>query len=135
MFLCLLACTDYLGVENGDIPDANFDASHNKEYAYNARLNGPTAWWAPGSTSSPWIQVDIGYSTTVTGLLTQGKSLRCWIAQLKVSTFATTSDPEVFISDGNGNDKVNIADHLLQFKNQIRNNHSHFLMCDALLVK
>ena len=126
---CLLACTDYLGVENGDIPDANFNAS--RGFPFRARLNGPTVWWVNGTTSSPWIQVDIGYSTNITGLLTQSMKYKqdTWITKLKVSTFTTTSDQEVFISDGNGKEKVNITDHLLRFKNQIRN-HSHFLMCD-----
>ena len=115
MFVCcFLACTDYLGVENGDIPDANFNASHAQGSAYNARLNEPSAWRVDGSTSGPWIQVDIGYSTNVTGLLTQGKrysspSSENWITKLKVSTFTTTADDELFFSGSDGRVKVNIS--------------------------
>ena len=54
----------------------------------------------------PWIRVDIGYPTTVSGILTQGGEWY-WMTQLKVSTFSTAkSDPEVFIKDENGDDKV-----------------------------
>ena len=117
MFLCLLACTEKLGVENiRDIPDTNFKASYSFEpYStygpHKARLNGQgVPWHVPGSIPNPWIQVDNGYLTNVTGLLTQGYTwggVGCWITKLKVSTFTVADDQEeVFIEDENGADKV-----------------------------
>ena len=98
-------------MENGDIPDANFEASHSSTSAHYARLNNsPTLWLVDGDISSPWIEVDIGYSTSVSGLLTQGykwnRIAEYWITKLKVSTFTSADDAEVFIKDGNGADKV-----------------------------
>ena len=107
------ACTDPLGVENGDIPNENFTASARVSGydAHNARLNGATIWAASGSILSPWIQVDIGHMN-VSGLLTQGDGGESpvgsydWITKLKVSTFLTTGDTEVFIEDENGDVEV-----------------------------
>ena len=116
--VCFSACTDALGVENGDIPDENFKASvwvggHGGIYsAHNARLNGGTTWAASSSNLCPWIQVDIGDATSVSGLLTQGDGGESivrsydWITELKVSTFLTTDDSEVFIVDENGDIEV-----------------------------
>ena len=105
-----------LGVENGDIPDANFEASHSYSDSYGphqARLNRPSRWAVDGSISGPWIQVDIGYSTNVSGLLTQGQTwggVGRWITKLKVSTFTVADEQEeVFIKDENGADKVFIG--------------------------
>ena len=113
LFLCLLVCIDKLGVESGGIPDANFEASHKYNASYGphkARLHGPSGWGVSTSISSPWIQVDIGYSTNVTGLLTQGSQAKqsyFWITKLKVSTFyAAANDSEVFIRDGNSGPPV-----------------------------
>ena len=109
-----IACEDKLGVENGHIPDANFEASSNTNAvhypAYKARLNGASVWSA-SSESVSWIQVDIGYSTSVSGLLTQGGGDEGgWITKLKVSTLTAVNVPEVFIKDDNDVDqKVIIA--------------------------
>ena len=107
-------CTDKLGLENGDIPDANLEASDSSSNSYGphqARLNGQYSWGVSRSISNPWIQVNIGYSANVTGLLTQGhpwnSNWENWITKLKVSTFtAANDDQEVFIEDENGVDKV-----------------------------
>ena len=111
--MCFLVCTDKLGVENGDIPDENLEASHwlTSWPGYtpeNGRLNGPDAWAVPFAVYNPWIQVDIGYLTSVLGLLTQSGNSN-WISKLKVSTFRAVDGPEVFIKDDNGVDKVIIA--------------------------
>ena len=107
-FMCVLVCTDQLGVENGDIPDENFEASDSARGndPHNARLNNQGAWISYNPNA--WIQVDIGYTTSVSGLLTQGGSpiWYDWITQLSVSTFTAADGPEVFIMDENGNDKV-----------------------------
>ena len=112
-----IACTDKLGVENGDIPDANFEASSNTNAAYKARLNRAIEW-STSSGSSPWIKVDIGYSTSVSGLLTQGGGGNGagWISKLTVSTFIAANDPEVFIKDENDVDKVIIVKSCLKYR-------------------
>ena len=104
-FMCVLVCTDKLGVENGDIPDRNFEASDGKAHKARLNTNKGEPWHVSTSYSSPWIQVDLGDITSVSGLLTQGYAGR-WITQLKVSTFAAADDPKVFIKDEDGNDKV-----------------------------
>ena len=112
MFLCFLVCTDKLGVENGDIPDGNFEASSHtnaNHRAFKARLNGASEWSA-SPESSPWIKVDIGYSTSVSGLFTQGGGGNGgWISKLTVSTFIAANYSEVFIKDEKDVDKVIIA--------------------------
>ena len=124
----LLVCTEKLGVENGDIPHENFDASHDDISfpAYKARLNGASVWSSPagpvdGRVDEPWIQVDIGYTTNVSGLLTQGdggtdaQATPDWITKLKVSTSSTSvDDPQVFIKDGNG--AVKVGPHIIILK-------------------
>ena len=143
------ACTDKLGVENGDIPDANFNASHwhvssnsGTPYpAYKARLNGPSVWVVDGSVWRPWIQVDIGYSTNVSGLLTQGDGgtdrtrTTDWVAKIKVATFTGADDPKVYIKDEDGDVKVTqlnaITTVLLMY------NHYHdytIYLCQGLLL-
>ena len=60
--------------------------------AYDGRLNGDSEWLVPSGASYPWIQVDIGYVTSVSGLLTQGDArVSYWITQLKVQTAVTIS--------------------------------------------
>ena len=107
MFVCVLVCTDQLGVENGDIPDANFKASDVDHPTYMRLNNNQGVWYVDHTISYPWLQVDIGNATSVSGLLTQGSAAySCWITQLKVSTFTAADDPEVFIKAQNGSDKV-----------------------------
>ena len=97
---------------NGDIPDANIEASNHagQHYAKNGRLNYADTWALRGSTSDAWIQADIGYQTYISGLITQGDGgvgPPCWVTSVRVSTFSvTTSDPEVFIQEENGDVKV-----------------------------
>ena len=101
-------CSDYMGMENGDIPDANIRASTSfseKFPAKNGRLFGawPSMgpWSVEGTVSDPWIQADIGYQTYVSGVVTQGDggygSNPNWVTTLKVSTFAfNTNGTEEF---------------------------------------
>ncbi|XP_072048337.1 lactadherin-like [Amphiura filiformis] len=70
---CSSVCSDYLGMESGEIGDADITASATEEGfpATNARLNGNGAWSADDSTIE-WIQANIGYQTYVWGIITQG---------------------------------------------------------------
>ena len=106
-------------MENGDILNGMIKASEvsSNFYAHLARLNSiEYAWLEEGSGGSmPWIQADIGYQTSVTGIITQGDSVdtthRDWFTKLKISTFidtpTTTSYTEVFIEE-NGAPKVSL---------------------------
>ena len=104
-------CREPLGMENGDIPDENIRASHEriKNPAKKGRLNGPSFWSTHQYRSvQPWIQADIGYQTPIFGVATQGrKNGKEWVTSLMVSTFlVNTSDEEVFIKDTKGNAMV-----------------------------
>ena len=122
MFFSILflieVCSDYLGMENGDIP--NEKHQYSSYPASKARLNGIKFWACAGSLASPWIQADIGYQTYVSGVITQGDGgivsgiTADWVTSLKVSTFTmSTDDQEVFITDGVGNAKVRVSLRLL----------------------
>ncbi|XP_072017415.1 uncharacterized protein [Amphiura filiformis] len=104
-------CIDYLGLENGEIPDENIQASseHSSSHAATrGRLNNRGSWHADYSQTGPvWIQADIGSQTYVSGVITQldgGESRGAdWMTSFKVSTFLATGADEVFVEDQNGN--------------------------------
>ena len=91
-----------LGLEDSSIPDENITASSNfeAEGGYTgvstpsgARLNKippdgpPIGAWHPASTDTePWIQVDLGSPTYVTGVLMQGRQDHTgqWVTKYKV---------------------------------------------------
>ena len=104
-----LVCRSYMGMENGDIPNQNIQASSifSPYYpAWNARLNGPLGWISPAREVNPWIQADIGYQTWVTGVVTQGYDLG-YVTSLKISTFSlSTNDTEDVFEDEHGNEMV-----------------------------
>ena len=108
-------------MENGDIPDENIQALSETDgavlqfLAKEARLNASEegSYWSPTShNGGEWIQADIGYQTYVTGVVTQGDGghgAHDWVTSFKVSTFLRNADDqEIFISDEDGNVKVNI---------------------------
>ena len=75
--------------------------------AWKGRLNG-ISYWAT-ETGDPWIQANIGYQTSVYGVITQGGGVddEHWVTHIKVSTFLTnTTDEESFIEGEDGNQKV-----------------------------
>ena len=60
------------------------------------------------SIQQPWMEVDIGYVTAVSGLLTQGdggSSAADWITKLKVLTYVP-SQSGVYIRNADGSIKV-----------------------------
>ena len=100
----------YLGMENGDIPDTNIMASHGN---MKGRLHGQ--YWDVSTITSitnPWIQADIGYQTCVSGVVTQGDghsgTAGDWVTSFWISTFQTNDNSaQVFIKE-NGVNKVSL---------------------------
>ncbi|XP_072048686.1 uncharacterized protein [Amphiura filiformis] len=110
--LTCTACYDYLGMESGEIRDADITASSEystKFLAVNARLNGNAAWSASVSATE-WIQADIGYLTYALGVITQGDggygSGDDWITSFKVSTFLSIDDNEMFVVNQDGTEII-----------------------------
>ena len=77
------ACVDPLGMEDRRIQDNQITSStaYNANHAaYYARLNRPAsdgtigAWCTADVDSSPWIQVDLGVSKNVSGIVLQGRA-------------------------------------------------------------
>ena len=89
-----LGCVSALGVGNGEIPDAHITASsqlNDNNGAVLARLRlkkaGPKqgGWSALYSDFDQWIQVDLGGSTRVTRVATQGKnSGDAWVVKYRL---------------------------------------------------
>ncbi|XP_072051539.1 EGF-like repeat and discoidin I-like domain-containing protein 3 [Amphiura filiformis] len=102
------ACQEPLGLEDGRILDSQLNAStvwNDNHGPSNARLNRPaqfirntatmtTGAWSVGekyNDTNQWIQVDLGVSTMVTGVLTQGRASNVnddccpqWVTKFKV---------------------------------------------------
>ena len=89
-----LGCVSALGVGNGEIPDAHITASsqlNDNNGAALARLRlkkaGPKqgGWSALYSDFDQWIQVDLGGSTRVTRVATQGKNAGdAWVVKYRL---------------------------------------------------
>ena len=102
-----------LGMENGDIPDANIMVSDGNQ---KGRLNTPNPVELTPSQitngNDPWIQADIGYQTCVSGVVTQGDGEggadEDWVTSFWVSSFQTsTTSTQVFIKE-NGENKASL---------------------------
>ncbi|RVE65935.1 hypothetical protein OJAV_G00121150 [Oryzias javanicus] len=80
-------CLHGLGVEDESIPDDQLSASSSIG-AYTpskARLNGDFCWKPSGSATSSWIQVNLGQTRKVTGIVIQGCSDgENWITKYKL---------------------------------------------------
>ncbi|XP_072048555.1 prothrombin-like, partial [Amphiura filiformis] len=98
-----LNCSEYLGMESGEIRDEDITAMTSIRPATNARLNGDGTWSADSfnfllsSLYIPtWIQANIGNQTYVSGVITQGDGgvgiSYNWVTSFKVSTFLSTND-------------------------------------------
>ncbi|XP_030828885.1 lactadherin-like [Strongylocentrotus purpuratus] len=81
-----------MGVEDGRIPDSSLTSSSRYNNAYtasNGRLNGGVsgeAWIASDDDKDKWVKIDLGKTSTVTGVIVQGRygSVQ-WITSVKVS--------------------------------------------------
>ncbi|XP_061151047.1 C-type mannose receptor 2-like [Syngnathus typhle] len=67
-------CLDSLGIADGSVADSSFMASSSMEDATpeKARLNGESCWKPSKASIGSWIQVNLGYTRKVTGIVTQG---------------------------------------------------------------
>ncbi|KAM9835057.1 uncharacterized protein ACBT44_015639 isoform 3-T4 [Syngnathus typhle] len=67
-------CLDSLGIADGSVADSSFMASSSMEDATpeKARLNGESCWKPSKGSIGSWIQVNLGYTRKVTGIVTQG---------------------------------------------------------------
>ncbi|XP_072016296.1 uncharacterized protein [Amphiura filiformis] len=101
----IVGCYNYLGMADNSIPDSSITASSDTttRLAIHGRLNDPSHW--DSKDLSPWIQVDLGYQTYVTGVITQGDggvggTSVDWITKIRVSTFLMNQwDKEIFVKE------------------------------------
>ncbi|XP_071959840.1 lactadherin-like [Antedon mediterranea] len=70
------SCDRDLGIESGDIPDnqMNASSSYDNVSAHHGRLHGNKSWSPATANVSQWIQVDLGNITYTTQVATQGGS-------------------------------------------------------------
>ncbi|XP_047200502.1 macrophage mannose receptor 1 [Hippoglossus stenolepis] len=81
------ACLHGLGVEDGNITDSQLSASSSiGAFTPNkARLNGNSCWMPSGNPTSSWIQVDLGQTRKVTGIVIQGcPHNEHWLTKFKI---------------------------------------------------
>ena len=115
MYLCVFilfdtVCFDHLGMKDGSINDEQLTAS-SSWYHYTpdeGRLDNLYYHWESdyyGNDRNPWIQIDLGYSTKISGIITQGGQFE-WVTTLKVSYYREGSDQEIFITDESRSPKV-----------------------------
>ncbi|XP_055010163.1 macrophage mannose receptor 1 [Boleophthalmus pectinirostris] len=80
-------CLHGLGVEDGNITNAQLSASTSLglNTPDKARLNGNSCWMPSGVPSSSWIQVNLGQTKKVTGIVIQGCPQNdYWVTKFKV---------------------------------------------------
>ncbi|XP_026154124.1 macrophage mannose receptor 1 isoform X2 [Mastacembelus armatus] len=67
-------CLHGLGVEDGNITDSQLSASSSTGLFTpdQARLKGNSCWMPSGNPTASWIQVNLGQTKKVTGIVTQG---------------------------------------------------------------
>ena len=90
----ILGCVGALGVENGEIPDVHITASSQLDDNNGAALarlrlkkDGPKqgGWSALYNDFGQWIQVDLGGSTRVTRVATQGRNAHdAWVVKYRL---------------------------------------------------
>ncbi|XP_062291189.1 macrophage mannose receptor 1 [Scomber scombrus] len=80
-------CLHGLGVEDRNITDSQLSASSSiGAYTPNkARLTGNSCWMPSGSATSSWIQVNLGQTRKVTGIVIQGCPQQDnWVTKFKI---------------------------------------------------
>ncbi|XP_056147018.1 macrophage mannose receptor 1 [Lampris incognitus] len=96
-------CLHGLGVEDGNITDSQLSASTSVGYftPNKARLNGRSCWMPSSGSNSNWIQVDLGETRKVTGIVIQG----CphddyWVTKFKVQHSISGTTWTDYTADG-----------------------------------
>ncbi|KAM6975835.1 uncharacterized protein LKV04_015092 [Tautogolabrus adspersus] len=80
-------CLHGLGVEDRNISDSALSASSSMGgfSPSQARLNGNSCWRPSGSASSSWIQVNLGQTRKITGIVIQGcPQYDYWVTKFKI---------------------------------------------------
>ncbi|XP_062410864.1 macrophage mannose receptor 1-like [Sardina pilchardus] len=95
-------CMRGLGVEDGNVTDAMLSASSSMsgKGPAQARLNGASCWM-PSTSSNSWIQVDLGASKKITGVVVQGcPTADFWVTTFKVQTSIDGTQWNDYTEDG-----------------------------------
>ena len=122
----ILACVSALGVENGEIPDAHITASSQLDDNNGAALarlrlkkDGPKqgGWSALYNDFGQWIQVDLGGSTRVTRVATQGKNAGdAWVVKYRLQYSEDLGITFTFVKKSvNSSAKVCLFDYMELF--------------------
>ncbi|XP_033644317.1 lactadherin-like [Asterias rubens] len=90
-----------LGLEDRTIPDESISVS-SSYFAWSGRLNGVA--WVPRFDANCWLEVDLGESTVVSGLITQGdETIENWrVTEYKVKYKKMSSSDYEDVKDNNG---------------------------------
>ena len=106
-FFMSVHCHSYapLGLASDKIPDSSLTASsHYKKYPpFKARLHcgADCAWYAePWDHSQPWLQVDLGNVSLVSGIATQGKRFTNYVKTYKIKFSVDRTSWNEYKEDG-----------------------------------
>ncbi|XP_005917437.1 macrophage mannose receptor 1 [Haplochromis burtoni] len=97
-------CLHGLGLERGNISDAMLSASSSiGSFTPNkARLNGNSCWMPSGNAASSWIQVNLGETRKVTGIVIQGCPQNDhWVTKFKIQHSMNGLTWTDYTADGN----------------------------------
>ena len=122
----ILGCVSALGVENGEIPDVHITASsqlddNNRAALARLRLKKDGAkqggWSALYNDFGQWIQVDLGGSTRVTRVATQGKNAGdAWVVKYRLQYSEDLGITFTFVKKSvNSSAKVCLFDYMELF--------------------
>ena len=111
-FLLLIVCADPLGMADGRILDSQITGSSelnpDLESVTNARLDRPASVGKFGGPATSdldqWVQVDLGVSRLVTGIVIQGKDDDAdvrFVKKYKVQHYSSDGDTWRFVKDSN----------------------------------
>ncbi|XP_072049981.1 lactadherin-like [Amphiura filiformis] len=95
-------------MENKQIPDSRITSDKDEpnfpHRALNGRLNS-NSFWNPLLTSATWMQVYLGLTKTVVGLVTQGYDVS-WVMSYYVQTQSFGGEPQNMTHDSNDSKKL-----------------------------
>ncbi|XP_066295702.1 uncharacterized protein [Branchiostoma lanceolatum] len=107
-----IACLEPLGMEDRSIPDSRITASSVRSVnhkTYHGRLNsleGQSAWVAGVNERGQWLQIDLGGTAVVHGVVTQGRATYDqWVTSYKLQ-HSWNGRSWTTITDTDGSDKI-----------------------------